>query len=335
MLILAWRRLLTLTIAIYLSLMLINPVQASVVIDAQFEASSACEAFESIRNRTNPGNIRLIPGNTYSVTAKNKPNETHYYLMIEDVEPQQRWVDVSCGELQGRLSDDDQAQPFSSSENLLAISWQPAFCETHQNKTECETQTTGRFDASNFTLHGLWPQPRSNSYCNVNDEIQTLDRERKWSQLPPIRLSESLLQELTQKMPGVASNLHLHEWYKHGTCYSETPEEYYQESLALLAQVNNSEVRELFVTNLGTEVNGDDILAEFETAFGNDAKDKVAISCATDNQPTKRRMIVELKLNLKGEIESDTTMTKLLTTGQTVNSRDVCPAGEIDPAGFS
>jgi len=53
-------------------------------------------------------------------------------------------------------------------------------------------------------------------------------------------------------MPGVESLLHRHEWYKHGTCYnpqSDRPEEeYFEESLALLKQINNSSVQDLFAS---------------------------------------------------------------------------------------
>ena len=48
--------------------------------------------------------------------------------------------------------------------------------------------------------------------------------------MPSLELSTDTRNELQIKMPGYASGLHLHEWYKHGTCYRETPEEYYQES---------------------------------------------------------------------------------------------------------
>jgi ribonuclease T2 len=37
----------------------------------------------------------------------------------------------------------------------LAISWQPAFCETLPRRRECREQTHDRFDASHFFLHGL------------------------------------------------------------------------------------------------------------------------------------------------------------------------------------
>ena len=43
---------------------------------------------------------------------------------------------------------------------VLALSWQPAFCEGRPDKSECRTQTQNRFDANNFVLHGLWPNQR-------------------------------------------------------------------------------------------------------------------------------------------------------------------------------
>lgn len=244
----------------------LSPAFASISLNDQFRATEACEAFQSFRKGTNPGNIRLTPGQIYPVTAKNKENETHYYLNIEGANPSSRWVSINCGEL--LLTDPVVDRDNKNLTNVLAISWQPAFCETHQDKTECKTQTEERFDASNFTLHGLWPKP---AYCNVNNQIRNLDQDGKWDELPPINLSPTLMTELAVKMPGVASNLHLHEWYKHGTCYSDTPEEYYRESLDLLDQVNESDVRILFVSNIGSNVDSDEIRQQFDEAFGNDA----------------------------------------------------------------
>ena len=209
---LAFRRLLILTIALCFSWGLWNsPARASMPLNDQFKATEACQAFQSIRKSTNPEDIRLTPGETYRVTAKNKEDPTHYYLRIENAEPVARWVSTSCGELLGTPPTRVSQSP--NPENLLAINWQPAFCETHQNKTECASQTEERFDASNFTLHGLWPQPRNHVYCNVSSKIKNLDRAKQWSKLPSIGLSDELLKELEVKMPGVASNLHLHPAY--------------------------------------------------------------------------------------------------------------------------
>ena len=59
---------------------------------------------------------------------------------------------------------------------MLAVTWQPAFCQLHARKPECGSQTSDRFDATHFTLHGLWPQPRAKEYCGVSAALRDLDR---------------------------------------------------------------------------------------------------------------------------------------------------------------
>jgi ribonuclease T2 len=71
-------------------------------------------------------------------------------------------------------------------EYKLAINWQPAFCETRPYLTECKKQNQTSFEATNFTLHGLWPE---SIYCGVSQSIVNTDRDNKWSELPPIKLS--------------------------------------------------------------------------------------------------------------------------------------------------
>jgi hypothetical protein len=104
-------------------------------------------------------------------------------------------------------------------EHVLAVSWQPAFCETRPRLPECRSQTADRFDASNFALHGLWPQPRSQAYCGVDERTVAQDKRRRWRDLPWERLDDDLWSRLRQAMPGTRSGLHKHEWIKHGTCY--------------------------------------------------------------------------------------------------------------------
>ncbi|WP_190633830.1 ribonuclease [Trichocoleus sp. FACHB-40] len=295
----------------------------------QFVAGQACEALESIRRGTNSGDIRLTPQETYPVIGKNRDNASHYLLRIEGAEPPSRWVSVQCGQLLGSSTP---VNPVNQ-DYLLALSWQPSFCETKPNKPECQSQTAQRFDATNLVLHGLWPQPRQNIYCNVSDNIISLDKDKQWSQLPPIDLSAETRNALAAKMPGFASDLHLHEWYKHGTCYSDSPEEYYQESIALLDQVNNSSVRELFVRNIGNSVSSNEIRNQFDVAFNNGAGSKVQVQCQRDIDEAQNNMVVELQVNLKGNIQPDTPIEGLLQSGKTVPAG--CTLGEIDPAGFN
>ncbi len=304
-----------------------KPAYAFIALDNQFVAEEACQALQSIRSGTNPGNIRLTPQKTYPAIGKNQDNASHYLLRIEGAESFNRWVPVECGRLLGA------APPQGEQDYLLALSWQPSFCETKPRKSECQSQTAQRFDATNLALHGLWPQPRTNVYCNVSNALERLDKENRWSELPPINLSEKTRKALAVKMPGFASDLHLHEWYKHGTCYSDSPEEYFQESIALLDKVNNSSVQDLFARNIGKFLSSDEIRNQFDEAFNGGAGSKVQIQCQKDIDEDRNNMVVELQINLKGDIQSDTPIATLLQAGKTVSAG--CDVGEIDPAGFN
>ncbi|NET58659.1 MAG: ribonuclease T [Symploca sp. SIO2E6] len=327
-----------------------RPAYAFIKLNEQFLAGEACVALQSIRKGTNPGNIQITPQQIYQVLGKNRADESHYLLKIEEAQPSRRWVSVECGQLLGTFSelpaDEDLVAPApptnedlvvpappANEDYLLALSWQPSFCETKPSKPECQSQTAQRFDATNLVLHGLWPQPRGNDYCNLSQDIIDLDKNGPWSELPPINLSEETRQELAIKMPGMTSDLHLHEWYKHGTCYSDSPEEYYQESLALLDQVNNSVVGDLLENNIGKFLSSDTIRNQFDQAFSDGAGSKVQVRCKEDIDEDQNDMVVELFINLKGNIELDTPIEILLEKGKTVSAG--CSLGEIDPAGFN
>ncbi len=53
---------------------------------------------------------------------------------------------------------------------VLAVSWQPGFCETRPTRKECVDQTSDRFDATHFSLLCLWPLRQS--YCGVEAELK-------------------------------------------------------------------------------------------------------------------------------------------------------------------
>ncbi|MDJ0805888.1 MAG: ribonuclease T2 [Gammaproteobacteria bacterium] len=323
--------------------------QAEIKLDGYFIARDECPAYHSKRKQTNPGDIHLVRNLAYEVLSKNKAQATHYRIRVEEATPQERWVAIDCGKLlvdcreqvvDVRPEPDPTPSPApqptpaptpdhppqaSGRDYLLALSWQPAFCQTHQRKTECETQTSERYDANHLALHGLWPQPRSNVYCNVSNNRKKLDKRKMWDRLPPLGLTEETYGDLLETMPGVASYLHRHEWIKHGTCYSSTAEEYYRESILLIDQVNGSRVRDLFASNIGQRITSAQIKAKFDQAFGAGAGDKVQVKC-------DEGMIVELWINLKGVINDDTKLSGLLQGAAPASAS--CAGGIVDPVGF-
>jgi len=231
----------------------------------------------------------------------------------------------------------NEISPFSNTETpasaearyLLAVSWQPAFCEQRPNRAECRSQRKGRFDSHNFSLHGLWPQPRENVYCGVPRRLVELDKSGRWRELPKLELSDRLRKELARKMPGYRSGLHRHEWYKHGTCMpGATAETYYRVSLEMLDVLNGSGFLEMINSSVNRDVRFRELEAAFVRAFGKPAAGKVILDCYRDDG---RRIIQELKLSIAGDLRETTELSSLLARGNTVGRS--CPGGIVDPVG--
>ncbi len=214
---------------------------------------------------------------------------------------------------------------------VLAVSWQPAFCEQRPNKPECRSQTADRFDASHFTLHGLWPQPRGNVYCNVDPAQIDLDKERQWLSLDALVLAPATRTDLERVMPGSQSGLHRHEWVKHGSCYNNASAEiYFSHSLRLMRRLNKSVVRDLFAAHVGQHLARAKILAAFDSAFGAGSAAALAIACKADGD---RMLISELKLALKGPLDSASNIGELMRAAPPTGGG--CPDGGIvDPVGL-
>ncbi|EFL89880.1 ribonuclease T2 [Ahrensia sp. R2A130] len=212
---------------------------------------------------------------------------------------------------------------------VLAMSWQPAFCEARARLPECRSQRAGRFDADHFTLHGLWPQPRSNVYCGVSRAQQDADKRRRWKQLPGLGLSEEMRKRLYEKMPGTRSFLHRHEWVKHGTCYGDDAEGYYRDSLALMAAINGSSVRDLFARSIGRSVTVRQVRAAFDDAFGVGTGDRLRMSCKRDG---RRELIVELTLGIEGVIGDAPDIGALAASAP--RTKAGCPRGIVDAVGL-
>ncbi len=295
-------------------------VAAFTPLQGQLTATKACPALASIRKNTNPNNLQLTPGQAYPVVAKNDENATHYLVEIVGADPTQRWVEVDCGNIDLSTfvqtpEPDLKAVPVQSATGttyLLALSWQPTFCEGKPDKAECKTLAANpeRPEATQFVLHGLWPQPKGNDYCGVSSSDRTLDEGKAWSKLPPIeeKLSPETWLKLQAVMPGTASNLHRHEWIKHGTCYQGSPEEYFSEAIALLEEFNKSPVQALVAQNIGKQLAVKDIDAQL-VSFGTDTGDKVEVKCNATG-------LTEIWINLEGEITPTTPIANLLVNAQ-------------------
>ncbi len=308
------------------------PASAETPLTGQFTATEACPAYQSISRETNPGSVFVEPGQSYQLLAGNKAEPTHLRITIPNASPQQRWVSVSCGSAPALNATAPREQPkalYRGTQYILAVNWQPAFCELNTRVRECRDQRPNSFEATNFALHGLWPQPRGNEYCDVSDRDRIASETGRWRDLPPLDLTIAQRRELEEVMPGSISGLDRHEWVKHGSCYDGDQREYYADSLDLMLALNSSEVTELFASNIGRRVTLVDIRAAFDRAFGRGAGERVAIQCEQDGN---RVLITELRIALTGDIIGPDDFSSLILAADPQQSS--CRSGLVDAVGL-
>ncbi len=208
---------------------------------------------------------------------------------------------------------------------ILAASWEPAFCEGAPDKPECQSLGSKRFDASHFSLHGLWPQ---DEYCGVSTSQVERDKTGRWSQLPPVELDPATQAALDAAMPGTRSQLERHEWIKHGTCFGTEAGLYFSTAILLLATLNGSPVRDLFAQSIGKELATSRIRAAFDTAFGEGAGERVRVACKDDGD---RRLITELTIGLYGDFNGAPNLGNLILTANPTAAG--CSKGVVDATG--
>lgn len=318
------------------------PALATEKLDGWFIAMKACEAYQSKNKLTNPGDIYTEMNRAYEMKGINKKKGDWYQIRMPDAPvTKDRWVAINCGVhviAAGQSSDiiTPDFKPEDGKEAtdlLLALTWQPAFCEEKTSKPECKQLNEGLLPITEtqLSLHGLWPQPRGNDYCGVSDKIKRLDKPSTWCKLPAPELDTDTTDRLAVAMPGTASCLERHEWIKHGTCFygDRKGDEYYDDSLRVLDAINKSAIGQLFAENVGAEVDTADIRQAFDSVFGEGAGNHVHVACKGDQG---RTLIRELTITLKGEITDDGDIGALILAADP--QRPGCPRGIIDPAGL-
>ena len=72
---------------------------ADVRLDGTLKATQACDAPSARSTGRNPGEIRLEPGRSYPVRARNKDGGDLLKIRVEGADPEFRWVPESCGQV--------------------------------------------------------------------------------------------------------------------------------------------------------------------------------------------------------------------------------------------
>ncbi|HJR20996.1 MAG TPA: ribonuclease T2 [Dongiaceae bacterium] len=213
---------------------------------------------------------------------------------------------------------------------VLALSWQPAFCESNARRPECRALDPGDFAATHLTVHGLWPNDRPNAgptYCGVNEETKALDEPKSWCELPEPEMSGKTRAHLAQTMPGVLSCLDRHEWIKHGTCSGIGAERYFGETLRLASAVQATVFNQAIAANVGREVTPEQLIKAFEASFGAGSSAALTLVCSDGGFLSEIRIALKAS-SLEGELDGG----DLYRSGPAPASR--CPATmRIDAAG--
>ena len=291
------RMLLTVVLVIFFSGSLFQLAEASVSTTGEFIAKRDCPAYLSKNRRTNPGAIVIIPGERYPIVELNRPERADWVrLRISGAEPAQRWVSINCGEMHYAPvnSDSGCATPGLADSYILALSWQPAFCESHRQKTECQ-----REEDDALTLHGLWPNRatcgKRYGYCGPVSRDQAPDNPCDY---PPLPLNPTVREALNREMPSArhATCLQRHQWYKHGSCQQRwSPDRYFSRALQLLRQIETSAVGRFLKDHAGEWVATSQFLKRFDQTFGASAHQRLTLLCENSN-------LTEIYLRLPGEL---------------------------------
>ena len=91
-----------------------SPASAFVELSGVFIPNERCQAFDSIRRQSNPGNVLTVPGQTYNVRGLNKEDGDFVQVDVPGAVPGTRWVSVICGDVFRRddpVDPDDPDQP--------------------------------------------------------------------------------------------------------------------------------------------------------------------------------------------------------------------------------
>lgn len=309
-----------------------------------------CPAFNNMKHTRNTHDVHLDTQKKYTILNHHKGQNL---IVVKGEQPAQRWVDERCFSKHSESSNhlnvqrvdskiigiDDELDNTniiyhtkkyefknSSQQNLLTLSWHNAFCETHRVKKECQRSmfpfARSHYSEKHFVLHGLWPQPKNKIYCGVDSHTVTMDKHKLWNRLPDIALSDEVKKRLQKVMPGSASNLHRHEWIKHGTCYGTDANKYYEDAIKMVEQVNDSKVGDFFKKQIGKYVTLQQIRTVFDRNFGVGSGKRVELKC-------DQGLITELWLHLGSGSD---VLGELLRQG--IQTRSHCQGGFIDKAGF-
>ena len=316
-------------------------VSASTRASGTFSATQSCEAYVSKNKRTNPDGIRLRINQIYSIVEVNKASRPDWFrVRIDDANPAERWVAGSCGQVDVRLEGAAEAGqagsasschlPGSEDSYVLALSWQPAFCESHQDKVECRIDDPKSYQAHHFTLHGLWPNQAG---CGIHYEFcgEVRGKRADFCDYPALPLAPDVRADLEQVMPSASSGtcLQRHEWFKHGTCQNDWAlDPYFSTAVELTRQFNDSGIAYFVSRNLGNQLTEQALIERVDCAHGAGAHRALELNCERGN-------LVDVYVHLPADFTMQDTIGELMRKASGEFRSNCGGRFSVDPIGIS
>lgn len=205
----------------------------------------------------------------------------------------------------------DPPAPAAGTSSLLALTWGPSLCTVTPDISGCRSGNVGRRGPV-FVLHGLWPQPSSEQYCDVP----------RRSRGPLPALPEDLRSELQTRMSD-ASVMAPHEWYAHGTCSGVSAPDYFRIAADLAGQAG-AVLDPLFAGARGGQIAARAVREAVTARFGPDAGRRVALTCRDSGRGGA--VVYEVRLSLPA-------VTELRARPAPVSLRDALAGGPAVPPG--
>jgi len=303
-----------------------------------FSASQSCPAYVSKNKLTNPDNTQILADKKYDIIEVNKPpaHASWYRVVLPAANPKERWISAECGDakLAGGQGTGDNGNSNSCSiageadSHVLALSWQPAFCETKPQKPECKISDLQVYQAKHFTLHGLWPNKKScDTHYAFCGDIKA--QKQNFCDYPEIKLDSTSQVALAEVMPSVkaGSCLERHEWYKHGTCHaSRSMNEFFDLSVDLARQFNDSGMAYFMNRRIGQQVRTEDFLNRIAAVLGSAARERIKLNC-------NQGMLVEIQLSLIADLIPGTDLEKLIADAPAQSNSNCGETFRVDPIG--
>jgi ribonuclease T2 len=284
-----------------------------------FHATLECPAYLSKNQRTNPNNLVIHPGKTYSVREINKPSPDWFRVELSE-EHALRWVSASCGFAEqngqpvGRCDHAGMADSY-----VLALSSQPGFCETYgyeAGKPECKKLSSTSYQANHLTLHGLWP---NKDVCGTHYGYCGVHAQTNHCAYTPLNLSPLVSEELKKLMPSFSygSCLERHEWNKHGSCQLLSEDDYFKLAMRLTTEADQSDFGNYLTAHQGQVVSLSNLRQIMSQTFGAHNKGKIHLGC-------KNNVLVDIYLQLPALMTADDSLMSLVNAAPDHHARDLC-----------